>query len=146
MGALSCRPVARGCALALPVAVADRPLLRRSRLEAHRRGDPSGGERGQQFLRRERVDQGAAARRKRPLLRPPESNLYGRAFGRGNPLINTPCVENDGVSTQPQANVQTLSAVNQPTKYSLGSGDACAPTPWGAVERTFINALTTSEE
>src|ERR1700756_3011041 len=70
MGALSCRSVARGCALALSVAVADRPLLRRSRLEAHRRGGPAGGERGQQFLRRERADEGAAARRQGPLLRP----------------------------------------------------------------------------
>src|SRR5262249_47401140 len=64
------------------------------------------------------------------------SNLYGRAFGQ----LNTPCLENDGVPTQPQANVQILGADNQPAKYSRGSGNACAPTPWGAVERTFINA------
>ena len=49
----------------------------------------------------------------------------------------------DGVPTQPQANVQVLGSDNQPTKYSPGSGNACAPTPWEAVERTFINALTT---
>src|SRR6516164_3194388 len=109
MGALSCRPVARGCALALPVAIADRPLLRRCRLDAHRRGGPSGGERGQ-------------------------------------PLFNTPCAENDGVPAQLQTNVEILGPDNQPTKYSPGSGNACAPTPWGAVERTFINALTTSGE
>ncbi len=72
-----------------------------------------------------------------------QSNLYGRAFGQGNPLFHTLCLESDGVPTQPQANVQVLGPDNQPTKYSPGSGDACAPTPWGAVERTFINALTT---
>src|SRR5262249_5212590 len=146
MGALSC-PVARGCPLALPIAVADRPLLRRSRLEAHRRGDPSAGERGQQFLRREAADEGP--------LRGPNgrysgprvvlSNVYGRAFGQGNPLVNTPCMENDGVATQPQANLQILGPDNQPTHYSLGGGNACALTSWGTVERAFINALTTGE-
>src|SRR5262249_62196512 len=75
-----------------------------------------------------------------------QSNVYGRAFGRGNPLFNTPCVENDGVPAQPQANVEILGPDNQPTKYSPGRGNACAPTPWGAVERTLINALTTSGE
>jgi len=75
-----------------------------------------------------------------------QSNVYGRALGQGNPLFNAPCVENDGVPTQPQANVQILGLINQPTKYSPGSGNACAPTSWGAVERTFINALTTSGE
>ena len=37
----------------------------------------------------------------------------------------------------------TLGPDNQPTKYSPDSGNACVPTPWEAVERTFINALTT---
>ena len=72
-----------------------------------------------------------------------QSNLYGRAFGQGNPLFHALCLESDGVPTQPQANVQVLGPDDQPAKYSPGSGDACAPTPWGAVERTFINALTT---
>jgi D-alanyl-D-alanine carboxypeptidase len=72
-----------------------------------------------------------------------QSNLYGRAFGQGSPLFHTLCLESDGVPTQPQANVQVLGPDNQPTKHSPGSGDACAPTPWEAVERTFINALTT---
>jgi D-alanyl-D-alanine carboxypeptidase len=72
-----------------------------------------------------------------------QSNLYGRAFGQGNPLFHTLCLESDGVPTQPQANVQVLGPDNQPTKYSPDSGNACAPTPWEAVERTFINALTT---
>jgi D-alanyl-D-alanine carboxypeptidase len=67
----------------------------------------------------------------------------GRAFGQGNPLFHTLCLESDGAPTQPQANVQVLGPDNQPTSYSPDSGDACAPTPWGAVERTFINALTT---
>jgi hypothetical protein len=40
-------------------------------------------------------------------------------------------------------NFQILSPDNQPTKYSPGSGNACALTPWGTVEPTFINALTT---
>ena len=71
-----------------------------------------------------------------------QSNVYGRALGQA--LFNTPCVENDEVPTQPQANVQILGPDNQPTKYSHGSDNACAPTPWGAVERTSINALTTS--
>jgi hypothetical protein len=63
-----------------------------------------------------------------------------------SPLINTRCMENDGVHAQPQANVEILGPINQPTKYSPGSDNACAPTPWGAVERTLINALTTSGE
>jgi hypothetical protein len=67
----------------------------------------------------------------------------GRAFGQGNALVHTLCLQSDGVSTQPQANVQVLGPDDQRTKYSPGSGDACAPTPWEAVERTFINALTT---
>ena len=72
-----------------------------------------------------------------------QRNLYGRAFGQGNPLFHTLCLESDGVPTEPQASVQALGPDNQPIKYSPGSGDACAPTPWEAVYRTFINALTT---
>src|SRR2546430_262401 len=119
MGALSCRSVARGCALALSVAVADRPLLRRSRLEAHRRGGPAGGERGQQFLRRERADEGAASRRQRPLLRPldrSEQSLWTRVWA-GQPAIPYALPGERRGPTQPQANVQVLGPDNQPTKY-----------------------------
>jgi len=71
------------------------------------------------------------------------SNLYVRKFERAIPLFNTLCMENDGFPTQPQANFQNLSPNNHPTKYPFGSGNACALTPWGNVDRTFTNALTT---
>jgi hypothetical protein len=71
-----------------------------------------------------------------------QSNFYVRAFQQRNPLFNTLCMENDGVSTQPQANLQILSSDNESIKYRPGSGNSCALTPWGTVERTFINALT----
>jgi hypothetical protein len=29
--------------------------------------------------------------------------------------------------------------------YAPGGGNSCAPAPWGRVDRTFINALTTGE-
>ena len=50
MVALSRRAEARGCPLALPVALAHRPLLRPARLEEHRRGNPSGRRRQQPTL------------------------------------------------------------------------------------------------
>src|SRR5205807_244862 len=56
MGPLPRRPGAQRRWLALPIAIADRPLLRRSRLERHRRGGPSGRERRRQFLWRRRAD------------------------------------------------------------------------------------------
>ena len=34
---------------------------------------------------------------------------------------------------------------NQPISYAPGSGNSCALAPWGRVDRTFINALTTGE-
>jgi D-alanyl-D-alanine carboxypeptidase len=71
-----------------------------------------------------------------------ESNLYVRTFQRGDPLLDTPCLENDGVPTQPQANFQILSLDSESTKHRPGSGNSCALTPWGTVERNFINALT----
>src|SRR5215472_11890878 len=145
MGALSCRSVARGCALALSVAVTDRPLLRRSRLEAHRRGGPAGGERGQQFLRRERADEGAAARRQGPLLRPldrSEESLWTRVWAR-QPAIPY-ALPGERRGPHPAAGKCPSSRPrHQPTKYSPESSNACTPTPWEAVERTFINALTT---
>jgi D-alanyl-D-alanine carboxypeptidase len=71
-----------------------------------------------------------------------QSNFYVRAFQQRNPLFNTLCMENDGVPTQPQANFPILGPANESTKYRPGSGNSCALTPWGTVERTFINALT----
>jgi D-alanyl-D-alanine carboxypeptidase len=71
------------------------------------------------------------------------SNLYVRKFEQGIPLSNTLCMEDDGFPTQPQADFQRLSPNNHPTKYPFGSGNACALTPWGNVDRTFTNALTT---
>src|SRR5262249_48422186 len=74
-----------------------------------------------------------------------QSNLYVRTFQRGSLLIDTLCVEDDGFSTRPPANVQSLNPDNQPISYAPGGGTSCAPAPWGRVDRTFINALTTSE-
>jgi iron complex outermembrane recepter protein len=89
-----------------------------------------------------------------------QSNLYVRKFdqahvdGNGaeiercsgnqaNPLFNTLCLENDGFPTQPQANFQILNANNQPINCPPGSGNTCATTPWGTVDRTGTKALTT---
>jgi iron complex outermembrane recepter protein len=88
-----------------------------------------------------------------------QSNLYLRKFqqahvdGNGaevercsgnqaNSLFNTLCLENDGFPTQPQANFQILNPNNQPINCPPGSGNICARTPWGTVDRTFTNALT----
>ena len=89
-----------------------------------------------------------------------QSNFYVRQFqqahvdGNGaelercsgnqaNPLFNTLCLENDGFPTQPQANFQILNANNRPINCPPGSGNTCATTPWGTVDRTWTNALTT---
>src|SRR5438093_1562646 len=89
-----------------------------------------------------------------------QSNLYVRKFqqahldangaevercsgNQANPLFNTLCLENDGFPAQPQANFQILNPSNQPINCPLGSGNMCASTPWGTVDRTWTNALTT---
>ena len=89
-----------------------------------------------------------------------QSNLYLRKFDQahvdgngaevercsgmvGNPLFNTLCLENDGFSNQPQANFQIFTGSNQPINCPPGNGNTCATTPWGTVDRTFTNALTT---
>src|SRR5262249_3617642 len=89
-----------------------------------------------------------------------QSNLYVRKFQQahvdgngaevercsgmlGNALFNTLCLENDGFPTQPQANFQILNANNRPINCPPGSGNTCATTPWGTVDRTWTNALTT---
>src|SRR5262249_22516237 len=38
---------------------------------------------------------------------------------------------------------QILNANNQPIRCPPGSGNTCATTPWGTVDRTWTNALTT---
>jgi len=68
-----------------------------------------------------------------------------RTFRRGSLLFDTLCMEDDGFSTRPAANVQVLNSDTQPLSYAPGSGNSCAPAPWGRVDRTFINALTTGE-
>src|SRR6516225_1042439 len=89
-----------------------------------------------------------------------QSNLYVRKFQQahvdgngaevercsgtvGDPLFNTLCLENNGFPTQPQANFQILNPINQPIRCPPGSGNTCATTPWGTVDRTFTKALTT---
>src|SRR5262247_2605100 len=89
-----------------------------------------------------------------------QSNLYYRRFHQehvdgnaaevercsgnaANPLFNTLCLENDGFAPQPQANFQILGPNNQPINCPPGNGNTCATTPWGTVDRTFTNALTT---
>jgi iron complex outermembrane receptor protein len=89
-----------------------------------------------------------------------QSNLYVRKFQQahvdgngaevercsgavGNPLFNTLCLEDDGFPTQPKANFQILNPNNQPVNCPPGSGNTCATTPWGTVDRTWTNALTT---
>jgi D-alanyl-D-alanine carboxypeptidase len=74
-----------------------------------------------------------------------QTNLYVRTFQRGSVLIDTLCMENDGFFTRPPANVQILNSDSQPISYAPGSGNSCALAPWGRVDRTFINALTTGE-
>src|SRR5262249_5091540 len=73
------------------------------------------------------------------------SNVYGRAFGQGNPLVNTPCMENDGVATQPQANLQILGPDNQPTHYSLAGANASAIPSGARAKGAFSNRFRTGE-
>jgi iron complex outermembrane receptor protein len=89
-----------------------------------------------------------------------QSNLYYRRFHQehvdgnsaevercsgnaANPLFNTLCLEDDGFPPQPQANFQILNPNNQPISCPPGTGNTCARTPWGTVDRTFTNAMTT---
>jgi iron complex outermembrane recepter protein len=89
-----------------------------------------------------------------------QSNLYYRRFHQehvdgnsaevercsgnaANPLFNTLCLEDDGFPPQPQANFQLLNPNNQPINCPPGTGNTCARTPWGTVDRTFTNAMTT---
>ncbi len=89
-----------------------------------------------------------------------QSNLYLRKFQQahvdgngaevercsgaaGNLLFNTLCLEDDGFPSQPKANFQILNGNNQPINCPPGSGNTCATTPWGTVDRTRTNALTT---
>jgi iron complex outermembrane receptor protein len=89
-----------------------------------------------------------------------QSNLYYRRFQQehvdgndadiercsgnaANPLFNTLCIEDDGFPAQPQANFQILNLRNQPIRCPPGTGNTCARTPWGTVDRTFTNAMTT---
>jgi iron complex outermembrane receptor protein len=89
-----------------------------------------------------------------------QSNLYLRKFQQahvdgngaevercsgaaGNLLFNTLCLEDDGFPSQPKANFQILNGNNQPISCPPGSGNTCATTPWGTVDRTRTYALTT---
>jgi iron complex outermembrane receptor protein len=89
-----------------------------------------------------------------------QSNLYYRRFHQehvdgnsaevercsgnaANPLFNTLCLEDDAFPSQPQANFQILNPNNQPINCPPGTGNTCARTPWGTVDRTFTNAMTT---
>src|SRR5262249_38821325 len=52
--------------------------------------------------------------------------------------------ENDGFPASfPQAGFQILNQNNQPIPCPPGSGNTCATTPWGTVDRTRTSALTT---
>src|SRR6516164_4599803 len=91
-----------------------------------------------------------------------QSNLYVRKFQQAhvdgnaaevercsgnanNPLFNTLCLQNDAFPQPrpPQAAFQILTQNNQPIPCPPGSGDTCATTPYGTVDRTFTKALTT---
>jgi iron complex outermembrane recepter protein len=89
-----------------------------------------------------------------------QSNLYYRRFHQehvdgnsaevercsgnaANPLFNTLCLENDGFAPQPAANFQIIGQNNQPINCPPGTGNTCARVPWGTVDRTFTNAMTT---
>jgi iron complex outermembrane recepter protein len=91
-----------------------------------------------------------------------QSNLYYRRFDQqhvdanaaevercsgavSNPLFNTLCLENDAFPQPrpPQAAFQILNQNNQPIPCPPGSGNTCATTPWGTVDRTFTKGLTT---
>jgi iron complex outermembrane receptor protein len=90
-----------------------------------------------------------------------QSNLYYRRFdqqhvdgnaaevercsgNQANPLFNTLCLQNDRFPASfPQAGFQILNQNNQPIPCPPGSGNTCATTPWGTVDRTFTKGLTT---
>jgi iron complex outermembrane receptor protein len=89
-----------------------------------------------------------------------QSNLYYRKFQQAhvdgndadiercsgnaaNPLFNTLCLEDDGFPPQPQANFQLRNLRNQPINCPPGVGNTCARVPWGTVDRTWTNAITT---
>jgi iron complex outermembrane recepter protein len=91
-----------------------------------------------------------------------QSNLYYRRFNQehvdgnaaevercsgaaGNPLFNTLCLENDAFPQPrpPAAAFQILNQSGQPINCPPGSGNTCATTPWGTVDRTCTKALTT---
>jgi iron complex outermembrane recepter protein len=89
-----------------------------------------------------------------------QSNLYYRKFQQAhvdgnaaevercsgaaaNPLFNTLCLEDDGFPRQPAANFQILNQNNRPINCPPGQGNTCATTPWGTVDRTWTNAITT---
>jgi iron complex outermembrane receptor protein len=89
-----------------------------------------------------------------------QSNLYYRRFHQehvdgnaaevercsgtvGNPLFNTLCLEDDGFPAQPKQNFQILNQNGQPIRCPPGGGNTCATTPWGTVDRTWTNAMTT---
>jgi iron complex outermembrane receptor protein len=91
-----------------------------------------------------------------------QSNLYYRRFDQAhvdanaaevercsgaasNPLFNTLCLENDAFPQPrpPQAAFQILNQNGQPINCPPGSGNTCATTPWGTVDRTFTKGLTT---
>ena len=90
-----------------------------------------------------------------------QSNLYLRKFQQAhvdgndadvercsgnaaNPLFNTLCLEDDGFPRQPAANFQLLNQNNRPINCPPGPGNTCATTPWGTVDRTWTNAITTA--
>jgi iron complex outermembrane recepter protein len=91
-----------------------------------------------------------------------QSNLYYRRFdqqhvdgnaaevercsgSQANPLFNTLCLQDDSFPPPrpPAANFQLLNQNGQSIPCPPGSGNTCATTPWGTVDRTFTKALTT---
>jgi iron complex outermembrane receptor protein len=89
-----------------------------------------------------------------------QSNLYYRRFRQAhidgndadlercsgnaaNPLFNTLCLEDDGFPEQPKSNFQILNLRGQPINCPPGTGNTCARVPWGTVDRTWTNAITT---
>jgi iron complex outermembrane receptor protein len=91
-----------------------------------------------------------------------QSNLYYRRFHQehvdgnaaeiercsgaaSNPLFNTLCLENDAFPQPrpPAGSFQILNPNGQPIPCPPGGGNTCATTPWGTVDRTYTNAMTT---
>jgi iron complex outermembrane recepter protein len=91
-----------------------------------------------------------------------QSNLYYRRFHQehvdgnaadvercsgnaANPLFNTLCLEDDSFPQPrpPLANFQILNQNGQPINCPPGGGNTCGTTPWGTVDRTWTNAMTT---